>query len=82
MNIAALILALIGAGLSLFQPIIRYMNLNVSDFMSSGDSDLSYIGAGFMLIAYCAVACGIAAVMKKNKNFCAAGLAVCEEYSY
>ena len=77
MNIAALILALIGAGLSLFQPVIPYMNISVSDLLSSGNSDLSSIGIGVLLIACCAVVCGIGAVMRKDKTLCAAGFAVC-----
>ena len=77
MNIAALILVLIGAGLSLFQPVIPYMNLSVSDFFSSGNSDLSSIGVFVSVIACVAVISGISAVNRKNKSACAAWLAIC-----
>ena len=77
MNIAALLLALIGAGLSLFQPVIPYADISVSDLLSSGNSDLSSIGAGVLLMPCCAVVCGIGAVMRTNKTFCSAGPAVC-----
>ena len=77
MNVAALILALIGAGLSLFQPVIPYMNIRVLNLLSSGNSDLSSIGIIVLIIACVAVISGIAAVQRKNKTACAAWLAVC-----
>ena len=77
MNVIALILALIGAGLSMFQPVIPYMNISVSDLLSSGNSDLSSIGAVVLLIAVAAVICGAGAVLRKDKTFCAGGLALC-----
>ena len=77
MNIAALILALVGAGLSMFQPVIPYMNISVSDLLSSGNSDLSAIGTVVLIIACVAVISGIAAVMRKNKTACSAWLVVC-----
>ena len=76
-NSIALIPALISAGLSMFQPVIPYMNISVSEPLSSGNSDLSSIGVGVLLIAVVAVICGAGAVLRKDKTFCAGGLVVC-----
>ena len=84
MNVAALLLALAGAGLSLFQPVIPFMNLSVMDLLSSSNifavnapQELRTVAYVVLAIAAVAVICGIFAAMRQAKGNCVAGLAIC-----
>lgn len=79
MNIVAFILALAGAGLSLFQPIISgpFMELRVSDFFSASSSELTTAAYFVLVVAVIAVACGIGALTRKGKELCVTVLIIC-----
>lgn len=83
MNVAAFVLALLGALLSLFQPIITIPIMNVSINLLSL---LSYPGADWgdkifvlfvVIIAVVAVTCGVNALRRNDSEACAGGLALC-----
>ena len=78
MNILAFILAITGAGLSLFQPIISdvFMELRVFDFLSAPSSDLKTAACVVLIIAVIAAICGVCALIRKGQG-CAFGLFVC-----
>ena len=84
MNIVALLLVLAGAGLSLFQPVIPFMNLSVMDLLSSSNifavnapQELRTAAYVVLAIAAVAVICGIFAAMRQAKGNCVTGLAIC-----
>lgn len=77
MNIAALIFALLGSGLSLFQPVIPVIGLSFADFLSIPDSDLNSTAVKVFFVAVIAVVCGICAMLRKGKNYCVIGLSIC-----
>lgn len=83
MNIAAFVLALLGAGLSLFQPIITIPMMNVGINLLNL---LSYPGVGWgekifvlfvVIIAVVGVICGINALRRNDSEACAGSLALC-----
>ena len=77
MNIAAFILALFGAGLSLFQPVVPVIGLSCADLLSAPNPDLNSVGVRVLIIAVVAVTCGVCAMLRKGKNYCAIGLSIC-----
>ncbi|MBR1658509.1 MAG: tetratricopeptide repeat protein [Synergistaceae bacterium] len=77
MNVAAFILAIAGAGLSLFQPVVPVMGLSFSDFLSAPNSDLKTAAIIVLVIAVIAAICGFCALMRKGIPNCVAGLAIC-----
>ena len=77
MNIAAFILALIGAGLSLFQPVIPIMGLSFSDMLMSSNSEIFASACVVLAIAAVALVCGVCTLMRKGKVYCISGLSVC-----
>ena len=77
MNIAALILALAGVGLSLFQPVIPIFGFSFSDLLLSSKSEYFASAAVVLVIAAVAVACGISASMRKARIYCVSGLSIC-----
>lgn len=76
MNVAAFIFALIGAVLSLFQPIVPVMGYSFFDLLFSHNPDLSTIASIVLIIAMIAVACGSCALKRTGKGYII-GLALC-----
>lgn len=83
MNIAAFVLALLGALLSLFQPVVTIpvMNvginlLNLLSYPNVGWGDKIFV-LFVVIIAAVAVTCGVNALRRKDSEACAGGLALC-----
>ena len=84
MNVAALFLAIAGAGLSLLQPVIPLMNLSCWDLISSSNiftinapQEIRTAAYVVLVIAVVAVICGIFSAMRQAKSNCVAGLMIC-----
>lgn len=77
MNIAAFILAIAGAGLSLFQPVIPIIGLSFSDLLLSSKSEYFTSAIIVLVIAVIAVICGACAIVRKGKNYCVVVLSIC-----
>lgn len=77
MNVAAFLLALIGSGLSLFQPVIPVIGVSFSDLLASTNSDMHTAAVHVLIIAAIAVICGVCAMVRKGKNYCVIGLSLC-----
>ena len=84
MHVAALLLALAGAGLSLLQPVIPLMNLSCWDLISSSNiftinapQEIRTAAYVVLVIAVVAVICGIFSAMRQAKSNCVAGLTIC-----
>ena len=83
MNIAALILSIIGAGLSLFQPVVTIpvvnVGINLFSFLSCPGLDFGDRLFGFFVLitAVAGVLCGVNVLMGKNTEASAGGLVIC-----
>ncbi len=78
MNVLALLLALVGAGLSIFQPNMRLYGWSYFDGLSGSVPSLFVSGVFVLIMAVAAVVCGYIAFTRKNegKNHIA-GLFIC-----
>ena len=69
MNIAALILAIIGAGLSLFQPVVSipgFMSISYFSLLSAPFAEARLYGLFDLLVAIAAITCGVFTFMRKQ----------------